>query len=200
MSDFQTILNIVHVVNAVLMAWPFYALVAVSQRVKLGPPIGDRVDTYMENIIKNRTIPCFVFQATAMITGLLLVLDQYNYDIVNSLRVFETNLNLTLKFLLLVLIAVLLSYVHLNLQPRIDDLFAQIEGNSAPTEIAKKIGVLRLQRKRLATICLFAVLTEVVLGVQAWIAFDPLFVVILVILIAAFTLRAYQSEIPYGWV
>ena len=200
MTSLYTIFNIIHVVNAVLMAWPFYALVAVSQRVKLGPPLGDRVDTYMENIIKNRTIPCFVFQATAMITGLLLVLDQYNYNIVNSLRVFETNLNLTLKFSLLVLIAALLSYVHLSLQPRIDELFAQIEGNSTQTEIAKKIGVLRLQRKRFASICLFAVLIEVVLGVQAWIAFDPLFTVVLVILIAAFTWRAYQSEIPYGWV
>ncbi|MHA2225557.1 MAG: hypothetical protein ACXAC8_10160 [Candidatus Hodarchaeales archaeon] len=200
MASLYTIFNIIHVVNAVLMAWPFYALVAVNQRVKLGPPLGDRVDTYMENIIKNRTIPCFVFQVTAMVTGLLLVLDLYNYDIVNSLGALMTNLFLGLKFSLLVLIATLLSYVHLNLQPRIDNLFAQIEGNSAPTELAKKIGVLRLQRKRMASVCLFVVLTEVILGVQTWLAFDLLFFGVLVLLVAAFTWRTYQSEIPYGWV
>lgn len=68
------VLRVIHVVNAILMAWPFYALVAVNQRARLGPPLGDRADTYMENIIKNRTIPCFVFQATALVTGLALVL------------------------------------------------------------------------------------------------------------------------------
>ena len=74
MADIIDILGVVHIVTAILMAWPFYALVAVNQRVRLGPPLGDRVDTYMENIIKNRTIPCFMFQATALITGLALVL------------------------------------------------------------------------------------------------------------------------------
>ena len=74
MADIIDILGVVHIVTAILMAWPFYALVAVNQRVRLGPPLGDRVDTYMENIIKNRTIPCFVFQATVLVTGLALVL------------------------------------------------------------------------------------------------------------------------------
>ncbi|HSQ78226.1 MAG TPA: hypothetical protein VLN91_04975, partial [Nitrospirota bacterium] len=65
MATLIGILRVVHVVNAVLMAWPFYALVAVNQRGRLGPPVGDRVDLYMENIIKNRTVPCFIFQGTA---------------------------------------------------------------------------------------------------------------------------------------
>ena len=73
MAELDSFLNVVHVLTAVLMAWPFYALVAVNQRVRLGPPLGDRVDVYMENIIKNRTIPCFVFEGTALVTGAALV-------------------------------------------------------------------------------------------------------------------------------
>ena len=68
-----SIFRVIHIFSAVLMIWPFYALVAVNQRIRLGPPLGDRADTYMENIIVNRTIPCFVFQATVAISGLVLI-------------------------------------------------------------------------------------------------------------------------------
>ncbi|MCK4976256.1 MAG: hypothetical protein KAS36_04960, partial [Anaerolineales bacterium] len=61
MTELISFLRVVHIITAILMAWPFYALVAVNQRVRLGPPLGDRADIYMENIVKNRTIPCFVF-------------------------------------------------------------------------------------------------------------------------------------------
>ncbi|NIN93994.1 MAG: hypothetical protein GTO49_03180, partial [Anaerolineae bacterium] len=47
-----SILRVIHIVTAILMAWPVYALVAVNQRVRLGPPTGDRTDIFMENIIK----------------------------------------------------------------------------------------------------------------------------------------------------
>lgn len=76
MAELGSILIVVHVLTAVLMAWPFYALVGVNQRVRLGAPLGDRVDVYMENIIKNRTIPCFIFQATALATGVGIVLER----------------------------------------------------------------------------------------------------------------------------
>lgn len=36
------ILKVIHIINAILMAWPFYALVTVNQRVRLGPP---QIDT-----------------------------------------------------------------------------------------------------------------------------------------------------------
>ncbi len=73
MPELISILRVVHIISAILMAWPFYALVAVNQRVKLGPPLGDRADIYIENILKNRTIPCFVFQGTVGISGLVLI-------------------------------------------------------------------------------------------------------------------------------
>lgn len=161
MTNLVGILKVIHIVNTVLMAWPFYALVTVNQRVRLGPPLGDRTDVYMENIIKNRTIPCFIFQATALVTGLAMVLLRGM-----GLSALVTNAALGLKFLLLLLIAGLLTYVHISLQPRIDALFAQAGSNPVPPEIAQQIGPLRLRRKRSATVCLFVVLTLAMLGVQ----------------------------------
>lgn len=190
-----SIVRVVHVVTAVLMAWPFYALVAVNNRARLGPPLGGRADTYMENIIKNRTIPCFIFQATAMVTGLALIL-------LRGLgpRALTTNPALGVKFLLLLLIAGLLAYVHFTLQPAIDKLFTASNGNSVPPQTATRIQTLRLRRKRIAAICLFSVLAMVVLGVRVWKPFPVWLTALLRVVIAIFTRRAYSSVTPYGWV
>lgn len=188
------ILRVVHVISAVLMVWPFYALVAVNNRARLGPPLGDRVDTYVENIIKNRTVPCFVFQGTALVTGVALVLLHGS-----GLGALVTNPALGLKFLLLLLITGLLAYVHSTLQPAIDRLFGAA-GNPIPKEIAEQIQTLRLRRKRIASVCLFSVLTMVMLGVQVYSPFPLWLTLALVVVIALFTKRAYDSVTPYGWV
>ncbi|MCH7586694.1 MAG: hypothetical protein IIC78_01460 [Chloroflexi bacterium] len=113
------ILRVIHILNAVLMAWPIYALVMVNQRLRLGPPLGDRVDIFMENTIKNRTIPCLIFQLTALVSGLALILASNQ-----SLSVIFSNTALAVKFGLLLVVMGLLAMVHFNLQPRIDSLFA----------------------------------------------------------------------------
>lgn len=194
METVISILKVIHIVTAILMAWPFYALVAVNQRARLGPPLGDRADTYMENIIKNRTIPCFVFQGTVLVTGLALVLLRGL-----GLDALVTNPILGLKFLLLLVIAGLLVYVHTSLQPRIDALFAQAGSNPVPQEIAQQISVRRLRRKGIASICMFVVLAVAMLGVQVWAPFPLWLSVVLVIAIGVFTWRAYSSVTPYGW-
>jgi hypothetical protein len=194
MASFISILKVVHIITAILMAWPVYALVVVNQRVRLGPPLGDRADTYMENIIKNRTIPCFVFQVTVGVTGLALVLLRgFGLESLVTIPV------LGLKFLLLILVMGLLGFVHLSLQPQIDALFAQA-GNPVPADIAPRIGALRLRRKRMASICMFVVLVVSMLGVQVWTPFPLWLTVLLVIVIAVFTWRVYSSVTPYGWV
>jgi hypothetical protein len=177
------------------MAWPYYALVVVNNRIKLGPPLGDRADIFMENVIKNRTIPCMVFQATALVSGLLLVLLS-NRPLDNIL----VDLSLILKIILLVLIAILISYVYFNLQPKIDTFFDELSNSSDSGELSTQIGSLRLLRKRLASICMFGVLTSAMLGVQVWQQFDYVVTAILVLLIAIFTFRTYRSITPYGWV
>lgn len=194
MTTLISILRVLHILTAILMAWPFYALVAANQRIRLGPPLGDRTDIYMENIIKNRTIPCFVFQATALISGLALVFLRGM-----GLDALLTYPMLGLKFLLLFVISVLLSYVHRNLQPEIDQLFAQLESEPNP-DIAPKIGALRLRRKQMASICMFVVLTISMLGVQTWAPFPAWLTIAMVVAIGLFTMRAYTSETPYGWV
>lgn len=193
MDILVTLLRVVHVVTAVLMAWPFYALVAVNQRARLGPPLGDRADTLIENIIKNRVVPCFVLQGTALVTGLALVAASGL-----GWSSLWSNPGLGLKFLLLVLMAVLLSYVALRIQPAIDALFAQA-GGTPSTDVAARIGALRLRRKRLASVCLFAVLAATVLGVQLWSAVSTGVTVALVAAAGGFTWRAYSSSTPYGW-
>jgi hypothetical protein len=171
-----------------------YALVAVNQRVKLGPPIGDRADTYLENIVKNRTIPCFVFQGTVLISGLVLI-----YLRGQNLGLLVTNLALGLKFILLFLMGGLLSYVHFSLQPHIDTLFAEA-GNPIGAERAALIGSLRTRRKRMASVCMFAAFTSAMLGMQVWMPFPPWLSATLVLAIGLFTWRVYQSETPYGWI
>lgn len=187
-------LRVVHVISAVLMAWPAYALVAVNQRARLGPPLGDRVDAYLESVIRNRTIPCFVFQGTILGSGLGLVLLSGQ-----GLEVLVTRWTLGLKFFLLLLVIALLSNIYFGLQPQIDALFARVSG-PVPAEIAARIGVLRLRRKRTASVCMFAVLTAVMLGVQAWTPFPLWLTALLVVTIALFTWRTYTTVTPYGWV
>jgi hypothetical protein len=148
----------------------------------------------MENIIKNRTIPCFVFQVTVGLTGLALVqLRGWGFG------ALVTNAALGLKFLLLAVVTGLLSYVHRNLQPQIDALFAQA-GSPVSADIASRLAPLRLRRKRLASVCMFVVLTISMLGLQVWSPFPVWLTALLVIAIAAFTWRTYQSETRYGWV
>lgn len=188
------ILRVVHILTAILMAWPAYALVAVNQRGRLGPPLGDRADLYMENIIKNRVVPCYVFQATALVTGLALVFTRGL-----GLEALVTNWVLGLKFLLLLAIGGLLSAVTFYFQPRIDALFAKKgEGKIAEAD-AVQIRTLRTRRKQLSSLCLFCVLTAAMLGVQVGAPFPLWLTGVLLIAIAAFTWRAYSTVTAWGW-
>ena len=193
METAVSVLRVVHIVTAVLMAWPFYALVTVNNRARLGPPLGDRVDVYMETMIKNRTVPCYVFQATALISGIVLILLRGA-----GLGVLATNLVLGTKFVLLQLIGALLTYIFLVVQPAIDRLFAGA-GSPVPKEVAVQIQAWRLRRKRIASLCLFSVLTAAMLGVQVWAAFPGWLTLVLLAAIAGFSWRAYSSITPYGW-
>ena len=194
MTALISVVRVVHIVTAILMAWPFYALVAVNQRIRLGPPLGERTDTYMENIIKNRTIPCFVFQATALASGLALIFLRSQ-----GLSALVGNPSLGLKFVLLLVIVGLLAYVHFSLQPQIDALFARAT-NPIPADLASQIGALRSRRKRVASICMFVGLTIAMLGLQVWAPFPVWLTALATVAIASFTWRAYKSETKYGWV
>jgi hypothetical protein len=116
-----------------------------------------------------------------------------------KLTVLVTNPALGLKFLLLFLMAGLLSFVWMNMQPQIDALFAE-GGSPIPADRASQIGTLRARRKRLAAVCMFSAFTSAMLGMQVWVAFPVWLSILLAVAIGLFTWRAYQSEIPYGWI
>ncbi|MBI4928571.1 MAG: hypothetical protein HY835_12450 [Anaerolineae bacterium] len=148
----------------------------------------------METIIKNRVVPCYIFQATALASGFVMILLS-----AQGFIAFFNNPILAAKFTLLLIISAILSYVHFKLQPQIDGLFHELA--AAPSQdIAARIGQLRLQRKKAASVCLFNVLTISMLGVQAWKPFSGWVTVLLLVLIAAFTWRVYKQPPSYGWI
>lgn len=183
-----------HILTVVFMAAPLYNLVVVNERLRFGKaPYA--VDRYFENLIKTNAIRCFVFQATAFVTGILLLPLSGQ-----PLSALFTNGVLLAKFLLLLTLSVLLSYVHFGVQPRIEALLAQVQGSDIPGEISQKIGPLRARRKKLAGFCLFFVIALVLLGLQVFSRFQPAVTVLLLLLAALFSWRVYKTPIPYGWI
>ncbi len=190
-----SILRFVHILAVVFMAWPLYALIAVNERGRLGSPLGEWADQYMENIIKAQTIRCYVYQITAAVSGVALV-----YFRGLGLSSIFTNWVVATKTILLLALMGLLSYVHLSLQPRIDAFFAQAGAGAVSQSLGAQVGPLRSRRKKLAGICLFMVITTVLLGLQVYVRFNPLLTLALVVLTALFVWRAYRTPISFGWV
>ena len=187
------LLKFLHILTVVFMAAPLYNLVVVNERVKFGKA-HIQVDRYFENLIRGNAARCYVFQATALVTGIALLLASGM-----GAGALVTNATVAFKFFPLLFIVVLLGYVHTGLQPRIDALFAGAAGSPSPQEVGKNIMSLRLRRRRIASICMFVVLTISMLGVRVAASFPVWLAIIMVIAIALFTYRAYKSVTPYGW-
>lgn len=182
-----------HIITVVFMAAPLYNLIVVNERMVFGrAPFA--VDRYFENLIKTNALRCFVFQATAFVTGILLILLSGQ-----RLSVLFTNQVLLAKFLLLLTLSVLLSYVHFGIQPRIETLLGQVQGDEIPSSIAAQLLPWRSRRKKLAGVCLFFVITLVLLGLQVYAGLDLRLTGLFVALAALFSWRVYKTNIPYGW-
>lgn len=192
----QTLI-VIHAMTAVLMAWPYYALIITGERIKLGPPL-DRADEYLENIIRQQTVRCFVFQCVLLASGAAMVYLTAGPDWLRLLLA-GGNLRLLGKVLLVLLLMAMTIFMHFYLQPRIDGLLAS--SRAAPSqEIARQLGRLRLLRRLMAAMCLWYVLIAVLLGVQVWESFGPVFIVAAAIIAALFVWRVYKGLAPFGWV
>ena len=192
MSAYQAI-KFLHILTVVFMAAPLYNLIVVNERLRFGKaPYA--VDRYFENLIKTNAVRCFVFQITAFVTGILLILLGGQ-----PLSTLFTNGVLLAKFLVLLVLSVLLSYVHFGLQPHIETLLGQVQGSEIPPEIVQQVLPWRVRRKKLAGFCLFFVITLVLLGLQVYVRFDPLLTGLLLLLAALFSWRVYKTPIRYGW-
>src|SRR3972149_9215627 len=129
-----------HILSVVFMAVPLYNLIIVHERKRIGkaPFV---VDRYFENIIKGAAIRCYVYQFTALFTGILLIpLGGLPWS-----GLFVNPILLAKLLLLLTLIA-LLSVVHFQIQPAIEALLSQVKGDELPEGIAKQIAPIRLTR------------------------------------------------------
>ena len=98
------------------------------------------------------------------------------------------------------LLMILLSYVHFSIQPKIEKLLLSLSpGQPAPEDLSVKLAPFRIQRKKLATLCLFLVITAIIFGVQTYNRFHPFVSISLIFLAAGFSHRANKSLIRFGW-
>src|SRR4030042_3973274 len=159
MDTIYNLLKFLHVLGFVFMSTPLFNLIVVNERAMLGPSFDYNVDRYMENIIRRGASRCFVFQFTVLISGVLLLI--FGRLGIQSLW---NHWIILVKTIILITLMGLLSYVHFSLQPRIESLMSKIgPGDPAPDGFAAQLKPLRARRKKLATFCLFFVITAIIL-------------------------------------
>ena len=196
MIDLRAFLLVVHLLSTLLMAAPFYMLVIVNERARFGAPLGYFTDRYMENIIRNNAVRCFIFQGTMAASGLALIFASgLGWGALLTLP------SLVIKWVALIILVSLLSYIHFSLQPRIEALMVQVKPDSpVPPDLAPKIGAMRRKRKKLSGICLFLVLTALIMGIQVTFRYNLYLAIALTIVAGVYAWRVYRKPVPLGWV
>jgi len=195
MDVLYSILKFFHVMSFVFMSIPLFNLIVVNERALLGPSFNYHADRYMENIIKHGAYRCFVFQSAALMTGVLLLIFGPL-----GIKALWTNWIILVKTVLLFGLMGLLSYVHFFVQPKIEAILASLRPDSpAPEAPINELKPYRAKRKKLATFCLFLVVTTIILGLQVYDTFNPFLNICLIALAGIFALRANKTLIRFGW-
>jgi len=196
MNDLYEVLKFLHIMSFVFMTIPLFNLIVVNERAALGTSFNYNTDRYMENIIRNGATRCFVFQTTALITGVLLLIFG---DL--GLASLWTNWVILTKTILLATLISLLSYVHFSLQPKIESLLVDLGPDSdIPDGLGQQLKPYRVRRKWLATFCLFLVITIIILGMQVYGTFDPWITAVLIALAGLFAWKVNRTLIRFGWI
>ncbi len=196
MNSFYEVLKLLHILSFVFMSIPLFNLILANERAMMGSGFVYPVDRYMENIIRRGATRCYVFQTSVLVTGILmLVLGPL------GIEALWQNWVVLVKTLLLILIMCLLSYVHFKLQPSIEALIADADPDApAPETLSAQLKPYRARRKRLATFCLFIVITTIILGVQVYSVYSPILTIGLIMLAALFSWRANKTLVRFGWI
>ena len=195
MDDLYHLVQFLHVMSFAFMSIPLFNLIVVNERAQLGVAFDYHTDRYFENIIRRGSVRCFVFQTTVLLTGILLLVLGHL-----GIATLWTSWVMLAKTILLLTLMGLLSYVHFGLQPKIEALLATVDASaSAPADFAAQLKPYRVRRKRLATICLFLVITAIILGLQVYATFSPYLTVGLIMLAALFALRVNRTLMRFGW-
>ncbi len=195
MDNLYQVLKLWHIISFVFMSIPLFNLIVVNERALMGSSYNFGTDNYMENIIRHGAVRCYVFQLSVFISGiLLLVYGQW------GIAALLTNYILLAKTIILFMLMGLLSFVHFSLQPKIDLFFKDITADTkVPANFLATVKPFRVLRKRLATICLFLVLTTIILGMQVYAPFSLTLNAILIGLAGLFAWRVNKTLILFGW-
>jgi len=190
------IAKVTHIISFVFMSVPLFNLIVVNERALLGASFKYEVDRYMENIVSHGAPRCFVFQATVLISGILLLI----YGPL-GIEALWMNWIVLVKTILLFLLAGLLSYIHFGVQPKIETILSNVQPERGAQEnIMAELKPLRLRRKRMASLCLFLVLTIIILGVQVYALWDPFLTGVFIVLAGMFSWRNYTLLNRFGWI
>ena len=196
MEVFYDVLVFIHVMGFVFMSTPLFNLIVVNERAILGPSFNYYADRYQENIIKHGATRCYVFQWTVLISGVLLVI--YGPAGIEALW---TSWIVLAKTLIVFTMMGLLSYVHFSLQPKIESFMSKIGPEDVvPDDFSAQMKPYRVRRKRLATFCLFLVITAIILGLQVYGTFSLIFNIVLIGIGALFAWKANKTLMRFGWV
>ena len=195
MDNIYNLLIFFHVMGFVFMSVPLFILIVVNERALLGIPFNYYADRYMENIIKNGAYRCYIFQSTVLVTGvLLLVLGPL------GIEALWMNWIILIKTILLFSLMGMLSYVHFKLQPKIESYLSDLNAETEiPDNLVGQLKPYRIRRKRMATFCLFLVITAIILGLQVYDTFSPFLTISLIVLSGLFSLKVNKTLIRFGW-
>lgn len=187
----KVVILLFHLIAMLFMAAPFYALIVVGERARFATPPNYNTDRYMENIIKNQPIRCYAYLAVILVTGILLVWGR---------GWIWADWALIVKIVVFALLAGLLSYIHFSIQPKIERILANYKpGEEIPATARPSLVAWRIRRKRLAAICLFLVLTALIMGVRVTWGYAPWLAAVFLVAAALFAWRAYRRPVPWGW-
>ena len=189
--EIRVVFLLLHLIAMLFMAAPLYALLAVGERGRFTVPPNYNTDRYLENILKNQPIRCYAYLAVILVTGVLLT--WYKGWI-------WTDWALIVKLVAFAALVSLLSYVHFTIQPHIESILTGWKpGEEVPAEKRATFLAWRGRRKRLAGICLFLVLTSLMMGVRVTWGYAPWLVVVFMVAAALFAWRVYRSPLRFGW-
>ena len=195
MNWFYDLLKFIHVISFVFMSVPLFNLIVVNERALLGQSFNYYADRYMENIIKHGASRCFVLQLTILLSGLLLLIFGPL-----GIEALWSNWILLLKTILLITLSGMLSFIHFKVQPKIESLLADLTPNSTiPENLMASLNPYRVLRKRMATFCLFIVMTIIILGLQVYSTFNPILTIALISAAGLFSWRVNKTLIQFGW-
>ena len=190
-TEVRVIMLLLHLVAMMFMAAPLYALISVNERARFTVPPNYNTDRYLENMIKHQPIRCYAYLAALFVTGFLLTWAR---------GWIWADWTLIAKIVVSALLAGLLSYVHFKIQPHIESILDKLKpGEEVSAEDRVTLVVWRSRRKRLAGICLFLVLTALIMGVRLTWGFAPWLAVVFMVVAALFAWRVYRTPIRLGW-